>query len=261
MRSATALAGAAFSASALLSDIEPGHGAERGDGSETGHDLFTDSLRDLRSALAALFALLGMTPEEARGAADKAVAGEDLPDGQSGAPGTVSAAARGPSAFGLGGLDVPDGAARTLGIALSKGARALHWEMIALLLRLGMEPAAARVAASRLLAGVAASGGGGDSLAPSLVLADIRRGVAPSAGAVGLALAVKSLTLERDDTHVRLHLDQLVLRGFPLASDGVRLVRGDTTGRRLTADLVIPTGVSLPPDPVADAAAIRQPAR
>ncbi|MFD0390151.1 hypothetical protein ACFQ4K_23950 [Tistrella bauzanensis] len=95
MRSATALAGAAFSASALLSDMEPGRGAERADGSETGHDLFTDSLRDLRSALAALFALLGMTPEEARGAADKAVAGEDLPDGQSGAPGTVSAAAVG----------------------------------------------------------------------------------------------------------------------------------------------------------------------
>ena len=67
----------------------------------------------------------------------------------------------------------------------------------------------------------------------------------PAAGAVGLAVGVKDLTLSRDATHVHLHLDSLVLRGFPLASDGVRLVRADASGTRLTADLVIPTGVPL----------------
>ena len=205
-------------------------------------DPFLAGLRDLRAALAALFRLMGMSPAEAAGVADKAVAGEDLPKGQSDSvPATGGTAA---ASFGLAGVAVEDGAAARLGEAMAKGAQALHGELIALLMRLGLDPSAARIAASRLLAGIAASGGTGGA-SPSSLLADIRRGLPPAAGAVGLAVGVKDLSLARDATHVHLHLGSLVLRGFPLASDGVRLVRSDASGLRLTADLVIPTGVPL----------------
>lgn len=205
-------------------------------------DPFIAGLRDLRAALAALFRLMGMSPAEAAGVADKAVAGEDLPKGQDEAvPATGGTAA---ASFGLAGTTVEDGAAARLGEAMAKGAQALHGELIALLMRLGLDPSAARIAASQLLAGIAAAGGTGGA-SPASLLADIRRGVPPSAGAVGLAVGVKDLTLSRDATHVHLHLDSLVLRGFPLASDGVRLVRSDASGTRLTADLVLPTGVPL----------------
>lgn len=205
-------------------------------------DPFIAGLRDLRAALAALFRLMGMSPAEAAGVADRAVAGEDLPKGQDEAvPATGGTAA---ASLGLAGITVEDGAAARLGEAMAKGAQALHGELIALLMRLGLDPSAARIAASRLLAGIAAAGGTGGA-SPASLLADIRRGVPPAAGAVGLAVGVKDLTLSRDATHVHLHLDSLVLRGFPLASDGVRLVRADASGTRLTADLVIPTGVPL----------------
>lgn len=205
-------------------------------------DPFIAGLRDLRAALAALFRLMGMSPAEAAGVADRAVAGEDLPKGQDEAvPATGGTAA---ASLGLAGIAVEDGAAARLGEAMAKGAQALHGELIALLMRLGLDPSAARIAASRLLAGIAAAGGTGGA-SPASLLADIRRGVPPAAGAVGLAVGVKDLTLSRDATHVHLHLDSLVLRGFPLASDGVRLVRADASGTRLTADLVIPTGVPL----------------
>lgn len=205
-------------------------------------DPFIAGLRDLRAALAALFRLMGMSPAEAAGVADKAVAGEDLPKGQDEA--VPAAGGTAAASFGLAGTTVEDGAAARLGEAMAKGAQALHGELIALLMRLGLDPSAARIAASQLLAGIAAAGGTGGA-SPASLLADIRRGVPPSAGAVGLAVGVKDLTLSRDATHVHLHLDSLVLRGFPLASDGVRLVRADASGTRLTADLVLPTGVAL----------------
>lgn len=238
-------AGRSLSAGLPLTVSLPAGGFSRTETAATERDAgdpFIAGLRDLRAALAALFRLMGMSPAEAAGVADRAVAGEDLPKGQDEAvPATGGTAA---ASLGLAGITVEDGAAARLGEAMAKGAQALHGELIALLMRLGLDPSAARIAASRLLAGIAAAGGTGGA-SPASLLADIRRGVPPAAGAVGLAVGVKDLTLSRDATHVHLHLDSLVLRGFPLASDGVRLVRADASGTRLTADLVIPTGVPL----------------
>ena len=106
-------------------------------------DPFIAGLRDLRAALAALFRLMGMSPAEAAGVADRAVAGEDLPKGQDEAvPATGGTAA---ASLGLAGITVEDGAAARLGEAMAKGAQALHGELIALLMRLGLDPSAARM--------------------------------------------------------------------------------------------------------------------